>query len=943
MWGHLSGEAFSETIAHCYKKIVHWKRNMFKVPTGKAGNLFVKELTRLIDGYVSDSALQSVALRAAMVLPSLVLQKPSRKSKTKEYARLIVHRLKLWQDGQLTELIDEGETIQRRLRFYHQSQPMAEDNTKYFTRLMSVGKVKAAMRLLKGESSGGPLPLHQVLADSNETVLDVLKSKHPPPHPVSGDAIDPDTAGTQEPHPVLFERIDSTLIRSTVMKMDGAAGPSGLDTASWKRLCTAFKSYSSDLCTALASLCRKICTQYLDPRGLAPLVAGRLVALDKCPGVRPIGIGECLRRILCKAIASVLSMDILDSVGALQLCAGHTSGCEAAVHAVRTIFDFPETEAFLTVDATNAFNSLNRRVALKNVMKRCPPLSRALINTYRSNIDLYINGESLLSQEGTTQGDPLAMAMYAVATVPLIEKIANDGVKQTWYADDAAAGGDLVNIKKWWDDLQRLGPDYGYIPNPRKTQLLVKDHLLDAASDLFRETGITVCSEGTRYLGAAIGTDTFVKSFIQGKVGGWVHEVKCLSTIAVEQPQSAYAAFTHGVRSRWNYLMRTMPGIEVDLQPLEDMIRQKFLPALTGQNQFGNEVRDLLALPARVGGLGLISPIQEAVSQFRTSVKVTTPLVKQILHQSKEYPSEAVQELLEIKNEIRQDKQRDLAHMELSVSGSLSNTLKKAKELASEKGASSWLTALPIAEHGFCLHKGAFRDALCLRYNWRPPRLPSHCECGSPFQVDHALSCPYGGFPSIRHDELRDLTAHLLTEVCHNVGIEPELQPLDGVRMDHRTANVEDGARLDIKADNFWSKDRQTAFFDIRVFNPLAPSYRNQVLATGYRKNEQEKRRAYEQRVREVEHGCFTPLVFSASGGMGPSAKLFYKKLASMISQKYDAAYNRTLSWMRCRLSFSLLRSAVMCLRGSRSSKGRPALPVLSDFELALSEGQVSP
>ena len=146
--------------------------------------------------------------------------------------------------------------------------------------------------------------------------------------------------------------------------------------------------------------------------------------------------------------------------------------------------------------------------------------------------------------------------------------------------------------------------------------------------------------------------------------------------------------------------------------------------------------------------------------------------------------------------------------MEASVLESLSNPLKKAKELASEKGASSWLTALPIADHGFCLHKGAFRDALCLRYNWSPPFLPSSCVCGSSFQVDHALSCHRGGFPSIRHNELRDLTAHLLTEVCSNVGVEPALQPLGSERMDYRSANTEDSARLDIKADNFWNRDK---------------------------------------------------------------------------------------------------------------------------------------
>ena len=92
-----------------------------------------------------------------------------------------------------------------------------------------------------------------------------------------------------------------------------------------------------------------------------------------------------------------------------------------------------------------------------------------------------------------------------------------------------------------------------------------------------------------------------------------------------------------------------------------------------------------------------------------------------------------------------------------------------------------------------------------------------------------------------------------------------------------------------------------------------------------------------------MKHSSFTPLVFSASGGMGPTARVFYKKLASMIATKHNKAYNKTLNWMKCRLSFSLLRSAMMCLRGSRSSRGRLALPAVGegDIELALLEGRV--
>ena len=72
-----------------------------------------------------------------------------------------------------------------------------------------------------------------------------------------------------------------------------------------------------------------------------------------------------------------------------------------------------------------------------------------LINTYSHESSLYSDGESIPSREGTTQGDPLAMAMFALATLPLVNKLSRD-VKQCWYADDASAGGELQHIKVWW-------------------------------------------------------------------------------------------------------------------------------------------------------------------------------------------------------------------------------------------------------------------------------------------------------------------------------------------------------------------------------------------------------------------------------------------------------------------------------------------------------------
>ena len=190
--------------------------------------------------------------------------------------------------------------------------------------------------------------------------------------------------------------------------------------------------------------------------------------------------------------------------------------------------------------------------------------------------------------------------------------------------------------------------------------------------------------------------------------------------------------------------------------------------------------------------------------------------------------------------------------------------------------------------------------------------------------MEHALSCSHGGFPSIRHNKLCDITTELMSEVCHNVGTEPSLQPITGEHLIHRTANREDGSRLDVAADSFWDNDRQRAFFDIRVFNPFAPSYQNTSLAQCYRKNELEKKRAYDQRVREIEHGSFSPLVFSTTGGIGAVATVVYKRLAAMIAEKHEKPYSKTMQWIRSRLCFSLLRSAIMCLRGSQSSRHHP-------------------
>ena len=511
-------------------------------------------------------------------------------------------------------------------------------------------------------------------------------------------------------------------------------------------------------------------------------------------------------------------------------------------------------------------------------------------------------------------------------------------VSQVWYADDAAGAGKVSRLRDWWDHISRIGPMFGYFPNPSKTWVITKEEFLSSARSAFDGTEVNLTSSGRPYLGTALGAEQFAQTFVSDKVQEWSSEVETLATIAQSQPHAAYAAFTHGLMSKWTYLSRTMWGIGQLLQPLENVIRTKLLPALSGRPPPNEVERELLSLPARLGGIAISNPSNTAELEFNSSIQVTKALKEAILQQEFHYTSETLTEQTKARSEVQKLRRDKAEQASLLLKDFLPQSLKFSMELAQEKGASSWLTSLPIEEYGFSLHKSAFRDALALRYDWQPISAPSTCGCGAKFSIEHVLSCPKGGFPSIRHNEIRDLTANMLTEVCSDVCVEPDLQPITGEQLTGASSNIQDGARLDIAANGFWGGRYERTFFDVRIFNPHARSNCQTSLTTCYRKHKNIKKRTYEQRVREVEHASFTPLVLSASGGMASEATTFYKHLASKLATKWEQSYSHTLSWLRTRITFSLLRSAIQF---NRSGCGH-AIRLPQAIDLAISELHIS-
>ena len=936
-WGNHEGEvAIKDVIQATYNEIVTWRKNLFMVPRGKAGSDFIKEIARIIREFTTPTKWTRLALAKVHIFIPLMLQKPSPKSKAKDHAKYLDKRLKQWSAGDLTSIMAENREIQSKLKKSHEKK--TESKEKNFCKLMLLGKVSQAMKFINNDDS--TRGVHSL----SDEIKQLLEEKHPKAKDAEPDILI--TRSADPPQPVIYEGIDGHSIYKAAKHIQGSGGPTLIDADGWKHiLCSrSFGNTSQDLCDAIAELAKKLCRDNIHPDTLHEFVANRLIPLDKGedregnPGVRPIGIGEILRRIIGKVIVENIRENIIEAAGPLQTCAGLRSGIEASIHAMRKVFSEDETEALLLVDAENAFNNLNRKAALHNIRELCPPFYQYLHNTYQMPAKMFINDQvktdNIWSDEGSTQGDVTAMAMYAVGIRPLInilqERTESTTCHQVWYADDSSAAGKLREIRKWWDVLNEFGPKYGYFPKPSKTILILKDpQYLTLANDLFAGTGIKFSTSGERHLGAVIGSERYREEYVTTKVKNWIQDVEQLTILANEEPQLAYSAYTKAMCMRWCFLQRTVPNIKHHFIPLEETIRDKFIPAIIGRSVTDVE-RTIFSLPVRFGGLGIQNPVLTADIEFRNSSIVTKNLTNLIMKQESNLENYDIDQVKSVIAKLKTEKEEAFIESLEEVKNLVSERLRRAIEYAGEKGAGVWLTSLPLLSTQNVLNKDEFRNGIRLRYDWEIPGTARFCACGVKNTIEHILNCKLGGYVSMRHNNIRDLTASLLREVCRDVKIEPELLPIEN---SGNTSKEPEKARADVSAIGVWSSMERT-FLDVRVTHPHSPSFAGLTSEQLYKKHEQEKKRKYNDRVLNVDRGTFTPLVLTTTGGMGPECTKFFKRVAELIATKRGEEYPDVVNYVRTKVRVALLKSVLIAIRGERGkSRSRENVPI-SDLSL---------
>jgi hypothetical protein len=247
--------------------------------------------------------------------------------------------------------------------------------------------------------------------------------------------------------------ITSEHVENVAKKMSGAAGLSEFDSSALKFLLLSHGQASNRLLGVIAKFSQWLSNDTPPFAAFRAALANRLIAMDKFPGVRPIGIGNVWRRLIAKCVLAVAGHSATTACGSDQLCAGLRAGTDGAIHGVSTLWnELEESDSdsgFLLIDANNAFNEIN------HINMLWPAGARFAFNCYSHHSLLIVRNTGgtalyIFSKEGVTQGMIRDL------------KQRHSKLKQPWYADDAGALGSFDAIARMFTDLMKIGPDFGY-------------------------------------------------------------------------------------------------------------------------------------------------------------------------------------------------------------------------------------------------------------------------------------------------------------------------------------------------------------------------------------------------------------------------------------------------------------------------------------------------
>jgi len=855
---------------------------------------FCNVLSDAMESIVNDMGLDSWA--KLILAPNLCLRLPSGSGHSNSISSAKVIK------QQISEVLkaSSGEELVRRALLLQPSGPSSKNKPSMLAKLISSkiddGDVKGAVRLASSDDS---------IAPPNSDTIATLQLKHPPKPADRRTFPDPNIQGKS----ITFNRNDVILaIRS--FPSGSAGGISGLRPQHLLDITSSATGESGVVfLTHLTKLVNLLFSGVTLPAEIKPIIFGaKLTALTKkCGGLRPIAVGDTIRRLTAKCACAAVKRRAEAILRPKQLGCGTRGGVEAAVHAARIVMESGDQHnTMIKLDFTNAFNTIRRDDVAASLASWMPELCSFFRSTYEEASILKMGNATIRSEEGLQQGDPLAPIYFCFGIHAHLSNL--DCPIAIGYLDDVTLIGKAENVLQNTLSFREACSKIGLKLNSSKCELVCQD------ANTFSSFGANlpglqrIEASNIELLGAAVGENA--TSPVLNKLLDGLKTMKAkFSTL------DSHCAFfllkNCFLMPKFSFLLRSSATFNETrlLSEIDATIRDLLSSILNVK--FDTPQWQQAVLPSKMGGLGIGSVSLISSSAFLSSLHSSHKLVTEVIGTEAVHPShkdalEHWQSITSSAPPADRTKQRNwsmLVYQELrqNLECSLDDPGKSRLLGCTAPGAADWLKCLPSSPLGLRLNKCQLRIATSLRLG--APVSEQHiCVCGSPADGFgfHALTCRKSCGRHQRHSQLNQ-TIHRALRAS---GIPAILEPVGLAR--------NDGKRPDGMSLTPWQRGK-CLIWDATVVNRLAGCYSNLAHAEGSsvaEKAESTKCLKYHEL---AENYIFEPAAFETLGGIGPSTLQFIGRLGALLAEKKDDL--RQTSFLRQRLAIAIQMGNATCVQ----------------------------
>ncbi|XP_031348412.1 uncharacterized protein LOC116174613 [Photinus pyralis] len=705
--------------------------------------------------------------------------------------------------------------------------------------------VQGAIRILSSDEK---------LAPFDKNTLDSLATKHPAP---SRDLSFPDPPdGSLEHYPLIEHEIQKSINSFPAGSSPGIDGlrPQFLKDIISKSAGDAGKR----VLTAITKLCNFMLDGKVHPEILPILYGATLCALHKKDGgIRPIAVGNTLRRLVGHTACTKSNEQIQKRLAPHQVGVATKRGCESAVHSIRTYVNNPANseKVLLKIDFRNAFNNIERDNMLEEFKSFVPELYPLMYQCYRQPTLLFYDKTTILSQRGAQQGDPCGPLGFSLTVQPLVEQMTSE--LNVWYLDDASLADNFKTVLADFINLLKLANERGLEINTGKCELFfcngyVNEIVLRSFQQICPGIRLVTCHD-LEILGSPIFEEAYSNCFMKK-----LHQLQCLTDrLSGINTHIAYFLLL------WNF-----PQMLISF---DDLLRSSFTNVLN-MNINDDEWRQA-TLPVIDGGTGLRKICDIALPCFLSSTYGAQTLASQILpHMDGQFPVHLQADAL-------------TAWIQGALSG-------------------AWLQCIPSANIGTMLDSQDFETCMALRLGCK--RFQKHqCNCGKVVEENghHGLSCLSSKGRLSRHTELN----HIIQRALASIKICSILEPV-GLSRD-------DGKRPDGVSLAPWRRG-QRLIWDVTCVDTVTASYIHQTSITAGSASEIQAKKKHEKYSDLKSNNFFiVALAFETFGPCSSETTSFLMCIGqNLIAESGDS---RAKSFLFQRISLAIQRGNAASIRGT--------------------------